>query len=150
MFVDACHAGKDVYVEKPLSLTVAEGRRMVDVANETKRVTQVGIQRRSAKFLQEAAAAVRAGEIGHVTVAKSFHVQNEWPVGMGKPAGPAPSEEEWNQWLGPAPYVPYDRNREFYKFRWFYNYSGGQVTNFGVHYMDMLRWCLGQDAPRAR
>ncbi|MBV8820493.1 MAG: Gfo/Idh/MocA family oxidoreductase [Acidobacteriaceae bacterium] len=149
MFVDACRAGKDVYCEKPLSLTVKEGRRMVEVANETKRVTQVGIQRRSAKFLQEAAQIVRSGEIGHVTVAKSFHVQNEWPVGIGKPAdGPPPSEVEWNQWLGPAPFVPYDKNREFYKFRWFYSYSGGQVTNFGVHYMDMMRWCLGQESPR--
>src|SRR6266446_1127647 len=78
MFIDACNAGKDVYVEKPLSLTVAEGRRMVQVADETKRVTQVGIQRRSAKFLQEAAEFVRSGGIGHVTVAKGYHVQNEW------------------------------------------------------------------------
>lgn len=150
MFVDACRAGKDVYVEKPLSLTVAEGRKMVDVANETKRVVQVGIQRRSAKFLQEAAELVRSGAIGHVTVAKAFHIQNEWPAGIGKPTnGPPPTEHEWNQWLGPAPYVPYNRNREFYKFRWFYHYSGGQLTNFGVHYTDMMRWCIGQEAPLA-
>ena len=150
MFVDACRAGKDVYVEKPLSLTVAEGRRMVQVGDETKRVVQVGIHRRSSKFLKEAVDVVRSGAIGQVTVAKAFHIQNEWPVGIGKPAdGPPPSETGWNQWLGPAPYVPYNRNREFYKFRWFYNYSGGQVTNFGVHYMDMMRWCLGQDAPKA-
>src|SRR5205085_10955565 len=69
MFVDACNAGKDVYVEKPLSLTVAEGRRMVEVADQTKRVVQVGIHRRSGKFLQEAAEFVRSGGIGHVTVA---------------------------------------------------------------------------------
>lgn len=149
-FVDACRAGKDVYVEKPLSLTVAEGRRMVQVANETKRVTQVGIQRRSAKFLQEAAEFVRGGGIGHVTVAKGFHVQNEWPKGVATyPAGPPPNEWEWDQWLGPAPKVPYNKARTYYTFRWYYDYSGGQMTNFGVHYMDMLRWCLGQDAPRA-
>ena len=150
MFVDACHAGKDVYVEKPLSLTVAEGRRMVEVADQTRRVVQVGIQRRSGKFLQDAAAYVRAGGIGHVTVAKGYHVQNEWPNGIGNAAdSAAPNEEMWNQWLGPAPKVPYNKNRMFYDFRWFYSYSGGQVTNFGVHYMDMLRWCLGKDAPKA-
>ncbi len=150
MFVDACHAGKDVYVEKPLSLTVAEGRRMVEVAGQTDRVVQVGIHRRSGKFLQEAAEFVRNGGIGHVTVAKGYHCYNEWPNGIGNaPDSTPPNEEMWNQWLGPAPKVAYNKNRTFYDFRWFYNYSGGQVTNFGVHYMDMLRWCLGKDGPKA-
>jgi len=150
MFVDACHAGKDVYVEKPLSLTVAEGRKMVDTADATKRVVQVGIQRRSSKFLQEAAALIQSGGIGKVTVARGFHIQNETPTGIGNPPDSVAVDEKlWDQWLGPAPKVPYNPNRTFYRFRWFYNYSGGQVTNFGVHYMDMLRWCLGQDAPRA-
>jgi predicted dehydrogenase len=150
MFVDACHAGKDVYVEKPLSLTVAEGRKMVETAEKTNRVVQVGIQRRSAKFLQEAVEFVRSGGLGQVTVARGFHIQNESPNGIGNPPDSAPPDERvWDQWLGPAPKVPYNRNRTFYRFRWFYNYSGGQVTNFGVHYMDMLRWCLAQDAPQA-
>jgi len=150
MFVDACKAGKDVYVEKPLSLTVVEGRRMVQVAEETKRVTQVGIHRRSGKFLQEAAQFCREGGLGKITLAQGFHLSNEWPNGLGSGAGENPiPEAEWDQWLGPAPKVPYHRNRTYYNFRWFYNYSGGQLTNFGVHYMDMLRWCLGQDAPRA-
>lgn len=150
MFIDACNAGKDVYVEKPLSLTVLEGRRMVEAAERTKRVTQVGIHRRSASFLKEAAEFVRAGGIGHVTVAKGYHILNEWPLGIGTPPDePPPSEWEWEQWLGPAPKVPYNKNRTYYRFRWFYHYSGGQLTNFGVHYIDMLRWCLGQDAPRA-
>jgi len=148
-FVEACKAGKDVYVEKPLSLTVAEGRRMVEVARETKRVTQVGIHRRSSKFLQDAAQLVREGGIGHVTVARGYHLQNEWPKGIGNPAdGPAPDAEMWDKWLGPAPKVPYNQNRMFYNFRWFLGYSGGQLTNFGVHYMDMLRWCLGKDSPK--
>ena len=150
MFVDACHAGKDVYVEKPLSLTVVEGRRMVEVARAAKRVTQVGIHRRSSPFLKEAADFVREGGIGHVTMARGYHIGNMFPAGIGKPAdSPPPSEEEWEKWLGPAPKVPYNRNREFYKFRWFYNYSGGQLTNYGVHYMDMLRWCLGKEYPKA-
>jgi len=150
MFIDACRAGKDVYVEKPLSLTVREGRRMVEVAAETKRVTQVGIQRRSVESLREAAEFVRNGGIGQVTVAKGYHVQNEWPAGIGAPPdGPPPSEEEWEAWLGPAPKRPYNRNRMYYNFRWFYDYSGGQITNFGVHYMDMIRMCLGKEAPLA-
>ncbi len=150
MMIDACNAGKDVYVEKPLSLTVWEGRKMVEAAERTKRVTQVGIHRRSGKFLKEAVDYVRGGGLGKVTVAKGFHVQNEWPNGIGNvPDGPPPSAEEWDKWLGPAPKVPYNRNRTYYNFRWFYNYSGGQVTNFGVHYMDMMRWLLGKESPRA-
>jgi len=150
MFIDACNAGKDVYVEKPLSLTVVEGRKMVETAERTKRVTQVGTNRRSWKSYQEAAEFVRSGGIGHVTVARCFHIHNEWPVGLGAGAdGPPPSEWEWDHWLGPAPKVPYNPNRAYYNFRWFYDYSGGQLTNFGVHYVDVIRWCLGQDSPRS-
>jgi predicted dehydrogenase len=150
MFIDACRAGKDVYVEKPLSLTVAEGRRMVQVAQETRRVVQVGIQRRSSKFLQEAVEYLRGGALGKVSIARGFHVQNEAPNGIGNaPDGMPPSAEEWDKWLGPAPKVPYNRNRTYYNFRWFYDYSGGQITNFGVHYMDMLRWALGKETPKA-
>jgi predicted dehydrogenase len=146
--IEACEAGKDVYVEKPLSLTVYEGRKMVEAAERTKRVVQVGINRRSAPFLKEAVEFVRSGGIGQVTVPKGYHTISEWPLGIGNaPDGPAPSEEEWDKWLGPAPKVPYNKSRTYYRFRWFYDYSGGQVTNFGVHYVDMLRWCLGQDAP---
>ena len=149
MFIDACNAGKDVYVEKPLSLTVVEGRKMVEAAARTGRVAQVGTHRRSSPFLKEVAEMVRAGEIGHVTMAKCYDINNEFPTGIGNPpGGPAPSDWEWDHWLGPAPKVPYNPNRTYYKFRWFYNYSGGQLTNYGVHYMDMIRWCLGQDAPR--
>jgi len=113
-------------------------------------VTQVGIHRRSGKFLQEAARIVREGGIGHVTVARGYHLQNEWPKGIGNPPDEQPWDAEaWDKWLGPAPKVPYNKNRTFYNFRWFLNYSGGQLTNFGVHYMDMLRWCLGKESPKA-
>jgi predicted dehydrogenase len=150
MLVDACNAGKDVYVEKPLSRTVLEGRRMVETAERTKRVVQVGTNHRSYKAYREAAEFVRSGGIGHVTVARCFHIVNEWPNGLGDvPDGPPPGQWEWDQWLGPAPKVPYNRNRTYYNFRWFYDYSGGQLTNFGVHYIDVIRWCLGQDSPRS-
>jgi predicted dehydrogenase len=123
---------------------------MVQVAGETKRVVQVGIQRRSSKFLMEAVEYLKSGALGKISVARGFHVQNEAPNGIGNAAdGVAPSAEQWDKWLGPAPKVPYNRNRTFYNFRWFYDYSGGQITNFGVHYMDMLRWALGKGTPKA-
>jgi len=150
MMIDACNAGKDVYVEKPLSLTVVEGRKMVETAERTKRVVQVGTQRRSTPFLREAAEFVRGGGLGRVTMVSSSHVDNQWPNGIGNPQNGAPANEwEWDHWLGPAPKVPFNKNREFYKFRWFYDYSGGQLTNYGVHNVDMLRWCLGLDAPNS-
>jgi predicted dehydrogenase len=148
--IHACAAEKDVYVEKPLSLCVEEGRRMVEAARKHKRVTQVGLHRRSSAFCREAAEFVRKGGIGKVTVARAFHILNETPKGIGNPANDDPPKGlDWDAWLGPAPKVPYNRNRAFYRFRWFYDYSGGQLTNFGVHYLDVIHWALGHDAPLA-
>ena len=97
MFIDACNAGKDVYIEKPLSLTVYEGRRMVETAQRTKRVVQVGTQWRSAPVVKEAVEFVRSGGLGRVSVARCYDIQNEWPNGIGKPAdGPPPSEWDWS------------------------------------------------------
>lgn len=147
--IHAAQAGKDIYVEKPLSLRVAEGRRMVEVIEQHRRVCQVGIHRRSAPFCREAADLVRSGALGKITVARAFHVQNEWPRGIGNPPDAEPPPDlDWEAWLGPAPRRPYNPNRTFYRFRWFYDYSGGQVTNFGVHYLDFIHWALGQNAPR--
>ncbi len=85
-----------------------------------------------------------------MTVARAFHVLNEAPKGIGNPPNEEPPKDfDWEAWLGPAPKVPYNRNRTFYRFRWFYDYSGGQLTNFGVHYLDLIHWALGQDAPLA-
>jgi predicted dehydrogenase len=148
--IQACEAGKDVYVEKPLSLCVAEGRRMVEAVNRHNRVCQVGIHRRSAPFCREAAEVVRSGVLGKITVARAFHIQNEWPKGIGNPPdGSPPPEVDWEKWLGPAPKKPYNKNRTFYRFRWFFDYSGGQVTNFGVHYMDFIHMALGVNTPLA-
>jgi len=146
--VEACQAGKDVYVEKPLSLCVAEGRKMVEAVRQHNRVCQVGIHRRSVALCQEATAFVRNGGLGKVTAARAFHIQNEWPNGIGNPPdGDPPADFDWEAWLGPAPKRSYNKNRTFYRFRWFYDYSGGQVTNFGVHYIDFIQLALGADAP---
>src|SRR5882724_2790802 len=98
--VHACEAGKDVYVEKPLSLCVAEGRRMVEAARKYNRVTQVGIHRRSSPFVREAAEIVRSGYIGKVMAVRAFHIQNEWPNGIGNQPDEAPPKGfDWNTWL---------------------------------------------------
>src|SRR5947207_12540770 len=111
MFIDACNAGKDAYVEKTLSLTVVEGRKMVEAAERNKRVSQVGTQRRSTASLKEAAEFVRSGGIGHVTVVNSYSIDNEWPLGIGNPPDTDPPDpEQWDRWLGPAPKVPYNKN----------------------------------------
>jgi predicted dehydrogenase len=147
-FLAACRAGKDVYVEKPLSLTIAEGQKMVAVAAETQRVTSVGLHRRSTGFIHDAVQRIRDGVIGKVSVAKCFHLRNESPFGIGNPPNCEPPPGlNWDMWLGPAPQVPYNPNRCLYKFRWFSDYSGGQLTNFGTHYLDVIQWALGQDAP---
>ena len=113
--IHSCQAGKDVYVEKPLSLCVAEGRKMVEAAEKTQRVVQVGIHRRSIPVCAEAAQFIREGGIGKVTAVRAFHVQNEWPKGIGKPADTnPPADFDWEAWLGPAPKVPYNKNRTFY------------------------------------
>lgn len=149
-FIDACKAGKDVYVEKPLSLTISEGRRMVETAREMKRVTQVGLHRRSSAFIIEAMKQLRDGAIGKITMAKSYHHRNESPMGIGNPKdSEPPAGLDWDFWLGPAPKVAFNSNRCLYKFRWFYDYSGGQLTNFGTHYLDVIQWALGQDAPKS-
>ena len=146
--IDACRAGKDVYVEKPLSRTIVEGRRMVEVAEETKRVVQVGIHRRSSPYCREAAEIVRGGCIGQVTVARCGRIANEWPLGIGSPADTGPPEGvDWDLYLGPAPASNYNANRGRYKFRWFYDYSGGQLTDNGVHFLDLIHWGLGKDRP---
>jgi predicted dehydrogenase len=99
---------------------------MAQAAEETRRVTQVGLMRRSAPYIQEAVKLIRDGAIGKVTVAKSYHIRNESPMGIGNPKdSDPPAGLDWDMWLGPAPKVPFNENRCLYKFRWFWDYSGG-------------------------
>jgi predicted dehydrogenase len=115
-----------------------------------KRVCQAGLNRRSSAMCREAAEFVRGGGLGKVTGARCFHIQNEWPKGIGNPPDSVPPAGfDWEAWMGPAPKVPYNRNRGLYQFRWFFDYSGGQITNNGIHYLDLIHWALGQNAPLA-
>lgn len=145
--VDACDAGKDVYVEKPLSITIHEGRRMVEAARRNKRIVQVGLQRRSSGIYREVGDLVRSGHIGRVTLARAYRITNMTPTGIGRaPDGPVPPGLDWDMWLGPRPRRPFNPNIAPYKFRWWHLYSS-QVANWGVHYFDAIRWILDERAP---
>jgi predicted dehydrogenase len=143
----ACRAGKDVYVEKPLSITVYEGRKMVEAARRYNRVVTVGLHRRSSKLYGEAAQLVHSGGIGKVTVCRAYHRSNMFPVGIGKaePTDP-PADLDWDMWLGPRPWQDYRETIAPYKFRWWLLYSS-QTANNGVHFLDAMRWMTGDEAP---
>jgi predicted dehydrogenase len=145
----ACAAGKDVYVEKPLTLFVREGRWMVDTARRHRRIVQVGTQQRSGPHYRRARELIQKGHIGTVHSVRMASYRNVMP-GFGRPPdGQPPQELDWNLWLGPAPERPYNPNRCLYHFRWFWDYSGGQITNLGAHALDIVHWFLDVAAPRA-
>ena len=149
MTMMACAAGKDVYVEKPLSLFVREGRWMVDVARRHKRVVQVGTQQRSGPHYQKARELVQSGHIGKVVAVRMWFYRNVMPGFGSPPDGDPPPGLDYDLWLGPAPKRPYNPNRSIYHFRWFWDYSGGQMTNLGQHSLDIVHWFLGATAPAA-
>ena len=134
----ACAAGKDVYVEKPMTLFVKEGRWMVAAARRYKRVVQVGTQGRSAPHCKEVLDLVRSGGLGKIHSVRVGGFRNIMP-GFGKPPDSAPPPDlDYDLWLGPAPRRPYNPNRALYSFRWFWDYSGGQMTNLGSHDIDWV------------
>ncbi len=135
--------GKDVYVEKPLTLTIAEGRILSDDVARYSRILQVGSQQRSSFQYRRACELVRNGRLGKIKT-----------VRLGLPAGramnpiapqPIPPELNYDMWLGQAPYEPYFADRVHYNFRWIFDYSGGQTTNFGAHDLDIVQWGLNHD-----
>jgi predicted dehydrogenase len=145
----ACAAGKDVYVEKPTTLFVREGRWMLDVARRTQRVVQVGTQNRSGPPFQRARELIRQAKLGTIVSASNNNSRNVSP-GFGNPPDQAPPPElDYDLFLGPAPKRPYNPNRSIYHFRWFWDYSGGQATNLGQHSLDLVHWMLGVKAPKS-
>jgi predicted dehydrogenase len=145
----ACAAGKDVYVEKPLTLFAAEGPWMVKAARRYNRVVQVGTQQRSGKHYQDAVQLLRSGHIGKVHSVRIGFFRNVMP-GFGAPPDSVPPPGlDYDLWLGPAPLRPYNRNRSLYHFRWFWDYSGGQMTNLGAHEIDVVHWALEVKGPTA-
>ena len=144
----ACQAGKDVYCEKPLSHTIQEGRRMVEAARNYRRVVQTGSQQRSAPHFRKIVELIQGGHIGKVMFVECWNVGNEGPEGIGNPPDEDPLPGlDWDMYLGPAPKAPYNRNRFVWNYRWFWDYSGGMMTDWGAHHMDVVQWAMGVDAP---
>src|SRR5262245_10668795 len=143
-----CQAGKHVYVEKPISHNVFEGRRMVEAARKYRRVVQVGTQSRSVPHYQKAIEMVRSGKIGKVHMAKAWNSQLRRRV-KAVADSEVPKGLDWDIWQGPAPERPFNANRYSYGWRWLWDYGTGDMGNDGVHDLDIARWGLGVEAPSA-
>ena len=145
VLIDAMKAGKDAYCEKPLTLTIDEGKQIGKVAKETKQVVQVGTQQRSDhnRVFLLAVALVREGRIGKIRKVTAA-------IGGGPEGGPFPKEKppevlNWDMWLGQAPQAEYIKERCHSEFRWWYEYSGGKLTDWGAHHVDIGQWAIGMD-----
>jgi len=154
--VEACKAGKDVFVEKPICVTVEEGVKMVQAARKYKRVVQAGTMQRSGLHFQRAAEMVRRGDLGKITFVRTWNYGNHKPEGIGNPPDSDPPPNlDWDMWLGPAPKRPYNKNRfgvdpkAFSHFRWFWDYAGGMMTDWGIHWLDIVQMAFGEGMPAA-
>ncbi len=147
--IHAIQAGKDVFVEKPLTITIREGRMMIDAEKNSNQIAAVGLNRRGNFTYQKLAREVPAGRIGKITFARASRVNNMYPNGIGKFGPEKPPENlNWDAWLGPRAYRPYQQNIAPYRFRWWSDYSS-QMGNWGVHHMDVIRWMMNEQAPIA-
>ena len=143
----ACQAGKDVYCEKPLSLSIPEGRVMLDVARKHDRVVQMGTHQRSAKHYTDAVEYVKSGKLGKIRVVRAW-AYLDWKGRLPKvPDGNPPAGVDYDMWLGPASKRPFNENRFHFSFRWYWDYSGGLMTDWGAHMIDIANWAMGIKAP---
>jgi predicted dehydrogenase len=143
--VYACQTGKDVYVEKPLATSIGEGRVMVNAARRYDRVVQVGSQQRSAQHFAEAVEFVQSGQLGKIRQVRAW-AYLDWKGSLGNPPDEAPPKEvDYDFWLGPAPHRPFNPARFHFTFRWFWDYSGGLMTDWGVHMIDIAMWAMNED-----
>ena len=143
-----CQAGKDIYVEKPASHNVWEGRKVVEAADQYGQIVQLGTQNRSADYCRAAVEYIRSGELGDVHYARVLNMKTRGTIGRKEDADP-PEGVDYDTWLGPAPKRPFNENRFHYAWHWFWDYSGGDIINDGVHQMDVARWLIGQDYPKS-
>jgi predicted dehydrogenase len=143
-----CEAGKDVYVEKPPSHNILEGRLLIDVARRTGRLVQVGTQSRSRPSTIRGIEYVQSGKIGKVMMAKAWNVQMRDDIGH-TPDGPVPPGVDYETWLGPAPWIPFNPNRFHYKWHWHWHFGTGDAGNDGAHQIDIARWALGVSYPKS-
>lgn len=140
MLIDAVRAGKDVYCEKPLTLTIDEGKVLRNTVGQSDRVVQVGTWQRSDSRFRLAVEMVRQGRLGRLKKVTCTTDQN--PVGGPFKTAPVPSHFNWDLWQGQAPAVPYIPQRAHYTFRWWYEYAGGKMTDWGAHHIDIAQWAI--------
>ena len=138
----ACEAGKHVYVEKPCSHNLREGRLLLVSARRNKVVVQHGTQYRSSQFIADAVEIIQEGAIGDILVCKAWNVQRRRNIGHAQPSDP-PKSLDYDSWVGPAEWMPYQENRFHYDWHWWHNFGTGDIGNDGVHDMDIARWGLG-------
>ncbi len=152
--VEACKAGKDVWVEKPSCVYVEEGQKMVEAARKYKRVVQAGTMQRSGPFFQKAREIVKSGDLGDISFCRTFQAGTTPKDGFGNPPDSAPPAGlDWDLWLGPAPKRPFNANRwgvgedRWSTFRYFWDYAGGAMTDWGVHLMDIVQFAFDEAMP---
>ena len=146
----ACQAGKDVYLEKPVSHNLWEGRKIVEAAVKYQRAVQAGSQCRSSDSLAEAVAWVRAGNLGRITSARGLCYKRRASLGLTASPPPVPATVDYDLWCGPAPLTPPHRAKFHYDWHWFWATGNGDLGNQGVHQLDIARWFLGEAAPAPR
>ncbi|MBI4892808.1 MAG: Gfo/Idh/MocA family oxidoreductase [Acidobacteria bacterium] len=153
--IEACKAGKDVYVEKPACVYVDEGRLMVEAARKYKRVVQGGTMQRSGGYFKKAKEITQSGQLGEITFCHTWQAGLSKKEGWGKPAdAEVPAGLDWDLWLGPAQKRPFNYNRfignpkNFSSFRYFWDYAGGAMTDWGVHLIDPMHQCLDEVMPK--
>lgn len=142
----ACQAGKDVYVEKPVSHNVWEGRQMVNAARKHSRLVQTGTQSRSSEALTQAIDFLRSGKLGRIVLARGLCYKRRQILGRVNGSQPVPYSVDYDLWCGPAPKSPLKRYRLHYDWHWFWETGNGDLGNQGVHQMDLALWALGYDA----
>jgi len=146
----ACQAGKDVYVEKPVSYNIWEGRKMVEAARKYNRIVQAGTQNRSDEGLQEALQYIKQGNLGKIILARCFYYGARSSIGKVDGPQPIPASVDYDLWTGPAPLAPLMRKNLHYDWHWVWSTGNGELGNNGIHFIDVCRWALGQTglAPR--
>ena len=156
IMVEACKAGKDVYVEKPACVYVEEGMKMVAAARKYQRVVQAGTMQRSGGYFQKAVEMVRSGELGDITFCRTWQAGQTKPEGEGNPPdAEPPAGLDWDLWLGPAPKRPFNVNRwgiapkRWSTFRYFWEYAGGAMTDWGVHLLDIVQFAFNEAMPKS-
>jgi predicted dehydrogenase len=142
----ACDAGKDVWCEKPLTTTIGEGQPLIDAVRRNKTVLQCGNFQRSGGHFKEVVDLIQSGYIGKIPRVETWIHDSTPAAGIGNPPDePVPDGLDWDRYLGWTEKVPYNKNRHLYNFRWFLNYSGGKMTDWGAHLIDIVLWAMGEE-----